>query len=553
MSCTPDEACRGGECIPVRELTDEDGDTIVDLDEGGGEDPVDTDGDGTPDFRDPDSDGDGRPDMREAGDGSLVTPPVDSDGDGTPDFRDPDSDDDGLSDTEEHEKDCLDPTRRDTDGDGQPDLAEQSEGTDPCDPTDRIPGFFYVLPPDDPGGMRARTLPFETVIGRADVHLSMDTTGSMIDEIENLQSHFRTEVIPSIRERIPDTAFGVSEFEDFPVGSFGNASCGGVSDRPFRLHQQITMDPMRVDQGLAQLNNPLGCGMDLPEAWYEALFQIATGSGVSWPGGSVPAFEADPSVPGSGQIGGVGFRLETFPLIIQVTDATAHPHTDYVDAGIPEAHSRGDAADELNAIGAKMIGVATRRSSGSGSGTSIPNDDVIAELEDIALATNTTVPPDDMGRCPTGLGDGTRAPVEGDDGSDVCPLVFDVAADGTSLPDTLVDAVDQLAARTRFRTVSVRVADDPNGFVRATIPRSADPPEGASAPRSVDRDGDGVLDSFADLVPGTEVSFSVVAFNDTVEATGADQVFHATLQVVTGAGAAVLDEKRLTIVVPGGS
>jgi cysteine-rich repeat protein len=57
---------------------------------------IDSDDDGTPDYRDLDSDGDGEEDAAEAGrDGNQ---PVDSDGDGSPDFRDPDSDNDGSLD-----------------------------------------------------------------------------------------------------------------------------------------------------------------------------------------------------------------------------------------------------------------------------------------------------------------------------------------------------------------------------------------------------------------------------------------------------------------------
>ena len=66
--------------------------------------PVDTDGDGTPDFRDLDSDGDGIPDAIEG--------LVDSDGDGTADWRDTDSDDDGILDSAEG------PLGADVDADG---------------------------------------------------------------------------------------------------------------------------------------------------------------------------------------------------------------------------------------------------------------------------------------------------------------------------------------------------------------------------------------------------------------------------------------------------
>lgn len=68
--------------------------------------PVDTNGDGVPDFRDLDSDGDGLPDSDEKG--PLGNNPQDSDGDGIPDFRDTDSDNDGISDGSEGAEDCDD-------------------------------------------------------------------------------------------------------------------------------------------------------------------------------------------------------------------------------------------------------------------------------------------------------------------------------------------------------------------------------------------------------------------------------------------------------------
>lgn len=108
----------GGE--PV-DLSDEDGDTISDTDEGRRED-RDTDGDGTPDYLDDDSDGDGIPDSVEAGDDDVATPPRDSDSDGIPDFIDTDSDDNGLPDAEEGTGDA--------DGDGILDFADLDDDQD---------------------------------------------------------------------------------------------------------------------------------------------------------------------------------------------------------------------------------------------------------------------------------------------------------------------------------------------------------------------------------------------------------------------------------------
>lgn len=116
---------------------DADGDTISNTDEGGPDN--DTDGDGTPNFKDTDSDDDGILDAVEAGDADLATPPVDSDGDGKHDYVDLDSDDndrpDMLEGADDADGDMLgnyaDP---DDDGDNLYDVDEL--GPDPLTPLD---------------------------------------------------------------------------------------------------------------------------------------------------------------------------------------------------------------------------------------------------------------------------------------------------------------------------------------------------------------------------------------------------------------------------------
>lgn len=80
-----EEICGGDDTDDV------DGDGVLDVDEGR----RDSDGDGSPDFCDPDDDGDTIP-TAEEGDGS-----VDTDGDGTPDYLDWDADNDGKDDIDE--------------------------------------------------------------------------------------------------------------------------------------------------------------------------------------------------------------------------------------------------------------------------------------------------------------------------------------------------------------------------------------------------------------------------------------------------------------------
>ncbi len=114
-----------GDGTPDYRDLDSDNDGLTDAEEKGpSTTPRDTDGDGTPDYRDLDSDNDGLTDSEEKG---PSTTPRDTDGDGTPDYRDLDSDNDGLTDAEEKGPST---TPRDTDGDGTPDYRDLDSDND---------------------------------------------------------------------------------------------------------------------------------------------------------------------------------------------------------------------------------------------------------------------------------------------------------------------------------------------------------------------------------------------------------------------------------------
>ncbi len=142
--------------------------------------PIDTDGDGIPDFRDVDSDDDGIPDRMENGTGCNDDPsngvcdggdpdgdgipgsadgkpgfgmnpyptPPDTDGDGTPDYRDLDTDGDGIPDVVEGGGGATDTNGDgkvdgpDADGDGLKDPRDDSDGDGIADPMDSDPPVF---------------------------------------------------------------------------------------------------------------------------------------------------------------------------------------------------------------------------------------------------------------------------------------------------------------------------------------------------------------------------------------------------------------------------
>jgi hypothetical protein len=331
---------------------DSDGDTIVDLTEG----TRDTDADLTPDFLDRDSDGDSWLDSQEAGDADIGTPPRNSDADPSPDYRDLDSDDDGLADA--LERGCPGGSNRtsaDSDNDGQIDPAEIAFGSNPCNGASIIDDFYFVLPPLGPE-QRAPLTFANTGIDRADLAINVDTTGSMGEEITNIRTTLSTLIIPSVDAVIPDAAFAVSSFEDVPIAPFATPI-----DLPFRLGTRVTTQAATAQAAVNALI--VRDGGDQPEGGLEALYRIASGLGMTWPGGSVPAFNpATNRVPGvaDGTIGGVGFRSDSLPIIVQVTDAPVHERGEYVavNAGIG-ATATPTIKSAIANIGARIVGIAS--------------------------------------------------------------------------------------------------------------------------------------------------------------------------------------------------
>src|SRR5690606_13452438 len=209
---------------------DDDGDQIYDIHEIGPNplQPIDTDNDGTPDFRDLDSDDDTIPDAIETnqdydmdGDGNYVdldsdddcipdqieargNPPVDTDGDHRPDFIDRDSDDDGVPDATE-DANCngvqdgneSSATNSDSDGDGVSDLIEVAAGTDPNNAADNPQAngdFVFVEPYMKPQSPTEDDLDFSTKLQAVDMYVILDRSGSMSNEITTVKNNLATAV-----------------------------------------------------------------------------------------------------------------------------------------------------------------------------------------------------------------------------------------------------------------------------------------------------------------------------------------------------------------------
>ncbi len=527
---------------------DNDGDGIFDEQEIGGNaaDPVDSDGDGTPDYLDDDSDGDGIPDYREGGDdpdgdgipsyldfdsdndglsdseeaGDDPENPPDADGDGFYDFEDADSDNDGIMDPDEPTH-GTDPFDRDTDGDGFSDLAEISVGADPLDPNDVIDGYYAEL-----SGRRETVLdiPFTPQISQADILFVLDATCSMTGVLNNMAQQF-SQVVAQIS--IPNLAFGVADFQDYAYTTLGAAVWG---DKPFTLKQQVTTNSTAAQSALSGL--AVKEGYDAPEASMEALFQAAAGLGfdqdcnnsynsttdvrpfipLTGPpvsdafGGNVGGAYSS-AVTGTGTLGGAGFRDGSVPIIVYTTDNwmrdaddpagwydAASGFSGNLDDGPPGCSDPAGESDVVGAvadIGGKLIGVGTN---------SIP----IPQMTDLANLT------------------GSVADIDGNGTPD--PLVFQAGAGSTVT--NVIDGVEAIAGGGLF-DLTLTVDDAGTGLVTGITPSS-----------------------FPQTPVDTEVIFQVSLYPNGLQTS--DQVFVFPMQVI-GDGITVLAEWDLVVVVLAGA
>lgn len=380
------------------------------------------------------------------------------------------------------------------------------------------------------------TLVVSAVLGRLDVHFSVDTTSSMGDEIELLQEDLLTSIVPALRERVADVAMGVSRFEDFPISPFGEPGAtpttAARADQPFFLLSAITQDEKAIQRALSTLNMPLGYGGDSPEAGAEALFQIATGAGYRAHGRQyIEAFRSSDSALGS--LGGVGFRQRALPLVVHITDSVSHDPSDY-GAALPGVHDIEDAIAALKALGARVIGVA--------SGSSAR-----AELKQLATGTGAVLPADSGGTCSTGTNGAQQEAEKG-----MCPLVFETDAQGNGLSEGIVDSIIALLDGLRFAEVRAVVAADPLGVVDSIGVVSLPQTSGIATPMTADLrpldSPDGVEDSFVDVFNSAQLGFIVNFRNDVVEPSYTDQSFRVLIQIL-GDGW-VIEEHLLRVVVP---
>jgi len=498
---------------------DSDGDGIGDLYEAGTsawvEEPRDTDGDGTPDYLDDDSDGDGMSDSAEgATGGDAETPPRDTDGDGTADAYDSDSDGDGLTDRAENTR-GLDPYDADSDGDGFTDGAEEAAGTDPLDAGSVIDGIYVTV---DERTSVEETFQFTLSVEMGDVVFLLDTTCSMSTTLSGVSGQFGT-ILSQLTTTLPDAQYAVASFDDYPSGGYGTS---GV-DKVFWMNKQVTSDSSGVQTALNGLR--IHSGGDGPESGMEALYQTLTGAGhdlncngrydtstdvrpffssSSDPYGGAGGQNYDSTVPGTGTVGGVGFRDYALPIVVYATDnymrdpESTNRTYNGSPGGCPQDSGRDSVVNAANAIGAKLIGI------------SVSGSTPESQMNDLATAT------------------GSLADTDGDGAADD-RLVFRWSGSSTTLRDTIVQAITDLVGSIQFDSVSLQVDGDEHGFVV-----------------DIEPDEVAVTDS-----SGEEVEFTLT-FRGAVPAAEEDQVYRLSLNVL-GDGSVLLDTLDIYVVVPGNS
>jgi hypothetical protein len=428
--------------------------------------------------------------------------------------------------------------------------------------------FFFVLPYMPPTGEVAKPLDFGTAVPALDVFFLMDTTFSMLGEIQNLQSALTNTVIPGVQNAVANSMFGVGAFEDFPVLPHGGprSECGvsgSTLDQPLSVFSNMTNVAAQLQAAVAQYTvggQPKGCGASWPESAIEAMYLVATGQGVNSPGGT--------NVPASN----IGFRPKTMPVIVTITDAISNAAGEArtcstLDGGsavtgygssIATAHTRQQAKDALRAKCARTVGIAPVI-------PLIGNCSAEADLEDFATATGARVPPNawDIGgrpagcsanQCCTGINGVGRAP----DGNGLCPLVFRVNDAGAGVSTNVVTGIQLLTRFAQFDVTSERqgVTTDIDGNALPAPHTTADfikavTPTGFMLPPAPPVVPNPTFDAttFYGVTPSTRVQFDVRALNDFVMQTTDAQIFRATIRVVAS-GCSDLDQRDVLILVP---
>lgn len=295
-----------------------------------------------------------------------------------------------------------------------------------------------------------------------DVMFLIDATGSMRDEIENVHQGLNGRVVPGVIDAIPDAAFGLAFFGEFPVAPHARPTS---AVRPYELRAPITTDVDRLAAAFEGI--PTWSNLDDPEADVEGLFQVATGAGLP------PYVDASFGCPMGGS-GGVCFRADAFRVVLLVTDAPMHngppgvpPISNYAFTG-PAPHQYAETVTALRNLGVTVIGLGA-----TDPGRPSPIPHLTALVNDVDTHH--------------------------------MPLVFDIGNAGDRIGQDIVMALETLADAVPL-DVSAEIDDVPGDgidartLVTAVRAVSASPMSGIA----------GISGStFAGVIPGTVLTFEI--------------------------------------------
>jgi Integrin beta chain VWA domain len=203
--------------------------------------------------------------------------------------------------------------------------------------------------------------------GAVDVYFLVDLSGSFADDLPNFKAQ-APNIISTLLAGNANTRFGIGRFEDYPIDPFGSAAAG---DKAYERVLDLSFNSALV---LSTINGlTTRDGLDLPQSQLTALRQAADGTGQDLSGAGFP----QASIPAGQQ---ANFRTGATKIFLMWTDAAFHQPGDPGNIPYPGA-SFTDTANAILAIDpGKVIGI----SSGTAG---------FADLQQIALATNTLAPP----------------------------------------------------------------------------------------------------------------------------------------------------------------
>ena len=405
--------------------------------------------------------------------------------------------------------------------------------------------FFFIVPYQQAPSPTNDVLEFGTNIKQVDVAFAMDTTASMGGSIDNLKKALSGTLLKDLQTAIPNVGLAIVDYRDYPVAPYGSKKSSGLppiipatpADWPVLVRQKVTSTLSAAQAAVGQYS--AGGGNDDPESQIPAMQHILTGEALTWSGGSVAAVTPSP-----GHFGAVDFRPGSVPVVVNITDVNWHgENNDPYNFATPTMASLKTAFTTNNAF---FVNLTSRTE---------------AQANELSDATNSNVPPAafngacGVGQCCTGTSGDARNPT-GPGGS--CRLNF-LHSDGKGVSTGIVKAIQAISVGAAYDVKAIASNDpkNPNGvdalkFIQALrAMEEGNAAAGCPAVAAKDSDGDGIKDTFLNVVVGTKVCFEVIpAKNTTVPPTNEPQFYNAFVDVIGVQGNVQLDKRSVLFLVP---